>query len=696
MIVESEIHISDFLSDYIDFLDENFDSTIDIEIKRNELKEKYNIDNSFHFNENQEIKECIFSELAKFNGDYSNYFHTGYFNAVIFQMQLENGINNIYKQYEIDILSNLRNHTNCDYHFENVQYIKERIFQIALELFYVTEKPHFEKPFDDIRNIVRAARYLKNQGFPFEIRDGHVQLSDATDKLIFTALENLVLQTGALNLLKRLVNSELAPYLNIEHSRYMIHRHKSMGNKPTALMVPYNLLFQLAVKNIKGKHPIIPKDSNETYQKVRQLSIYYTACLGLQKSSVYEDMFIQHKDIPTYIVKNNIFDIFFYVQQWNPAYCIKLTKGAFSELFQKYSTKRYSLQHYMSVMLFVMQGTNSFRSFTYAEIKKGTALSDRFLTEIMQDISHLTNEINPDFHSVLEKTNFYDKPLIKIAENKYLLISPIICGFSFYQVLYRVCRNNDSKREFDRHQGEAIESFIRTCLFEKQIPFYTGYYQYDYSSPKKLLECDLILEGKKHIAFLEIKKRPLPDSFEQVEFFDLMNSLAEGIIPAQIQAFRHKTQLTRARCINLHIDVSLSNGQTKIVLKDRIINCISLVSQEYGFLADGLFGQKLLQVLTIADFKSDDPDNMKKLKKINQAAAEIKNVYTNYANGMQLRLNEIYHDFTFRTWQQLMYAIDNSTTADELIDCLIKDTFIIIGTNDYYSQLFNHIRMEKQ
>jgi len=462
------------------------------------------------------------------------------------------------------------------------------------------------------------------------------------------------------------------------------------------LMIPYNLILQLCVKNISGKHPIIPKDSNENYEQIKKLSISYTVCLGLQNNNIWEDIYLPHEDIPEYLVRNAIFDTFFYIQQWNPDYCMELTQNAFSMLFNQFSGKKYKLHDYMKVMQTILRFQKPLTCIGYDEIKRKTNLVDNSLLAIMENIAHKSSGININFNSILGKTNFYDKPLIEVSPQKYLLISPIICGFSFYQVLYRLCQSNDPQKKFDRLQGEEVEKFVLKCIKRKKFPYANGHYRYDFALNAENRECDLILEGSKRIVFVEIKKRPLPDNFQEIDFFDLTTCLAEGIVTAQLQAFRHKIQLKRKGVIDLYKDAARKHKEKTICLNNRVVNCVSLVSQEYGFLSYSMFGQKLLQVLTIGDFKSDDPDNMKRLTKINARAAQAQALYEMYANGRQLRLNEIYHDFTFRTCQQLMYAIDNSSTIEELIDNLINDTYVLNGTSDYYCQLFAHIDMKKK
>ena len=167
------------------------------------------------------------------------------------------------------------------------------------------------------------------------------------------------------------------------------------------------------------------------------------------------------------------------------------------------------------------------------------------------------------------------------------------------------------------------------------------------------------------------------------------------MVYAQSQAFRHKIQIEKEGEIKLYRDAGMDSPSEVVKLDGRRVCCISLMSQEYGFLSYATFGQKLLQVMTIANFSAVDPVNTTRLNKINKMAEQIKALFEIYAEGKTLRLNEVFYDFTFRTWQQLMYALEYSSTSGDLIDNLIGDTYMNVGTSDYYSQFFYQLKLRK-
>ena len=60
-------------------------------------------------------------------------------------------------------------------------------------------------------------------------------------------------------------------------------------------------------------------------------------------------------------------------------------------------------------------------------------------------------------------------------------------------------------KEYPQKCGEILEVYIKKKLEEKNFKYQSGHYSID--TPETKGECDIVLETKNEIIFLEVKKR---------------------------------------------------------------------------------------------------------------------------------------------------------------------------------------------
>jgi len=193
------------------------------------------------------------------------------------------------------------------------------------------------------------------------------------------------------------------------------------------------------------------------------------------------------------------------------------------------------------------------------------------------------------------------------------------------------------------------------------------------------------------VIFIEIKKRPLPETFEECDDIALYRTLAGGMVTAQKQSLRHKNYLQSNGKFKLTFQsFDKLNKESVIQLNDRRVVCISICLPEYTFLTNKVISQKVLESLLTVTYHARDEKREKELNAINKISEEIRELVLNSNDDKRY----IFHDTLFRSMQQFLVALENSNNIDAFIDNLLEPIYIIDGSGDYYVQLAAKIQRE--
>jgi hypothetical protein len=589
--------------------------------------------------------------------------------------------------------------------FKNDEVTLNKLIEYSVDLYNCRFNDTSFKHIDyELENIISSAKYLKKKGYEFTITNAQIEFSNETDLKIYKDIENIITQIGGLEVAKIIFRMELTPHFNEKYKRYMVSRNKQTFNTSSVKRYfPYNYILQICVKQLTNENILENRVSqekmSELYSEMKELSESYITCLNLQSHSSFEDIFIDYLDLPEVITKNILFDKLFIINQWNPNYVIEILEDVFREIYNEYRSWSYKLKDYIKVAQIILFEYKECSYIKFEDIFKKVSFKEVVLKDIFNDISQ--KEVNSEFTGILGKTNFSNKPLIQTGENEYFLLSPIICSFSFHEVLYNKFRKSTLGRELDNKLGNIVEDVVKRMLDKKKYSYKYGFY--DFNCYKNLCmqnECDLILEDDKNVVFIEIKKRPLPKKSEEGDIIEVLRALGEGMVYAQRQALQHSLQLENKGEMILIESANKIESQKQMILeyKKRRVTRISLTYQEYGFLSYNTISKKIMESLLICEFHADDITKEKRLKKLKEQQGKLNRLVTemNNSTGEKVDLNNLFFYSTFRSLQQFMYSLDHSDNISQLIENLTSDIFVDVGGLDFYKHLFNDIdRSEK-
>lgn len=677
---------------YIKYIDEHL-NTIYLEdnMDYTSLLIKYDIPKN---NQSINIKEHIMRSLEQLHHKNGN-LDVSLLRLIVKQLKLEHGINRKKNELHISILENLCAHFSGLIKFENDPRVLQEIFEYGIDLYNVCNESYGDNDYD-IERMISAGKYMKNRGYCFNIVNGRIQFDNKIDLKIHLDIEAIIRNISGFETAKLIFVRELNKIYNQKYERYAISRKKYTLPVDIMPTLPYNYLLQICMKYLFNPCIFIKTLSHEEreqkYLELKKLSENYLTCLGLQNSSIYENLLIDFETLPHTLVKNMLYDKLVLVNQWKPKYIIELIESMFSEIYDNYRSWGYNLKEYLKVVKLILFNYSPCAIIQFDDVLGKINIKRKVLDEIFLDISHSTENVNKDFNCILGKTNFSNKPLIKIKEDEYFLLSPIICGFSFYEVLYNKCKSVN-KNLLDRKQGYIFEKLIKMRLDKRNLPYKYGFYKFDsLGSGNKTNECDLIIENDKKIVFIEIKKRPLSRTFEQADDIELLRSLGEGIVYSQRQALEHSIQLENKGNIVLFgsADLSEQKDSTVIEYNNRNIIRISLTLHEYGFLAYKTITEKFMQSLINCTYHTNDTQKEGRLQKLKNQQDKFRELITQIkkANEKPVELRSVFFHTVFRTLQQFLYSLDNCQNIQQLIDNITCDMLVYTGGMDFYSQLF--------
>lgn len=539
-----------------------------------------------------------------------------------------------------------------------------------------------------LNHIVSAARHLKRFiKEPLKIEDGSIVLSDSAMRSLHSELDKRIAYAGGIPVLRRLFKDKLSPRFSNRIGRYLIHREarNHFGEKDAATPeIPLGYLFQIAVKHIFYPVVDIRKRRGEGYDEIIRIAQAIMLLADVWSDSPMAHLFVKPKDLPEYVAKNAAFDSLCIPMQYNTDFCL--------EILNMYKVEQERLLPELAGMGSIAAWCLSLPPctiFSVERIHNETYLPKAKIQTVLDRFSIPWEEINKQYVTPLAPTNQWSYPLIAGPFGQYFLLCPQFSGYGFCDRLYTLLHAEE--KAVGRKLGKNLEHFVKQLLNKKQFPFLDGLYK----NKKEIAgECDLILEGKKNILFVEIKKCPLGDGFRQADDVAIFHDLADGMLAGQVQAYRHRVRIETQGYLDLYTQDNNQNPYHTLDLGNRRVHTMSLCMPEYAYFTQSLQAINFLEALLLANFNTFDPKQSTKLNKLNSHAEQLRDIIQPiFKPGDNLR--QFVHFSYFRSLQQFWISVQLATDLEQLIDYLTSDGSIIFNSMDFYTGLLEWIRLRQ-
>lgn len=537
-----------------------------------------------------------------------------------------------------------------------------------------------------LNHIVSAARHLKRFiKEPLKIEDGSIILSDSAMRSLHSELDKRIAYAGGIPILRRLFKDKLSPRFSNRIGRYLIHREARnyYGGKGAATPeIPLGYLFQMAVKHIFYPVVDIRKRCGEGYDEIIRMAQDIMLLADVWSDSPMAHLFVKPKDLPEYVAKNAAFDSLCIPMQYNTDFCL--------EILNMYKAEQERLLPELAGVESVAAWCLSLPPctiFSAEKIHSETNLPKAKIQAVLDRFSIPWEELNKQYVMPLAPTNQWSYPLIAGPFGQYFLLCPQFSGYGFCDRLYTLLHAEE--KTVGRKLGKSLEYFVKQLLDKKQFPYLGGLYK---NKKEVAGECDLILEGKKSILFVEIKKCPLGDGFRQADDVAIFHDLADGMLAGQIQAYRHRVRIENQGYLELYTQDNSQCPYHTLDLGNRRVHTMSLCMPEYAYFTQSLQAIYFLEALLLANFNTFDPKQSIKLNKLNSHAKQLRDIIQPIFKPCD-NLRQIFHFSYFRSLQQFWISVQLATDLEQLIDYLTSDGSIVFSSMDFYAGLLEWIRL---
>lgn len=712
-VASESMNIMNTLNQYKTFIDNSYaelssskESLISkylVENTKVPLEYTFAVDKQLELLIKQRIKELAFCDLNdSINGNETfqeislmvqdgEIYSSNVFKILVRQLQLEKRLRKEDLTIHINILENLWYYIGNALYFKRDELLLKKLFESAIDLYHISCS-YCAKIDSDTADLIKAVKYFERFNLSYDIFAGDIILSDDAHVKIHKRLEVKIKALGGIQFLKQLFFRELQPKYKKQMDRYLINRSKSLAGETEGIQrVPYNYLINICGKFLVSRVVVLTKRGEENlYSEIINESRKYLKILQLQGHSVYEDMFIEYRDLPKYIYKNIIFENLYIPFQYNPDFVLDILVNIYKPLYNMNKFKEFAFSDFYRIAQLILKDYGFCSIINFEDLRIRSNMKRKILRNILNEISEDKDNINIDYTEILSPTNIFNKPLVKLGEETYFLISPHFCADSFSKVMHQMLKKNKFSN-LNRKIGELTEKYVKDKLNEKNIPFKSGHYAIMNQDDKG--ECDIVLETKNEIVFLEIKKRSLPDEFELGDDVEVLRSLGDGMLNAQKQILRHRIYLQKNSVMRLYHEENENSLHSDLELKGRRIVAVSMCLPEYGFLTNKTTSSQLLESLLFATYHATDPAKDVNLKKLNRLQETISKLVEELRPEDKKDAHSVFFDTLFRSLQQFVYVLNYSNNAEQIVQYLTREIYLIDGSLDFYSSFYASTKM---
>lgn len=623
------------------------------------------------------------------------WFQSTYFRRLIVHLQLEEAINGRSFQLEEEILGHMMAYLSNGTYYEvsSLSQIMEAVGQLYAAS-KKADKLYTPALSEDTKVLIESTKNLIKAGYSFQIVIGEPEFDADSEQRLIDDLESRVKELGGMYVIRQMFAREISGKYNEKLGRYLIYRNKiSLGERRNIkVRIPYQYLLQLSLKYLKTESIFTDSYKERRYQELIRLAQDYLEVLQIQGYRTWEDVFTEIEDFPYKLAKNLCFEKMCIPRQYHPEYVKLLLQNMLEPYYGtgKEKMRAYSFHNYQELAVYVMQEARGPRIFKREEFADRLGISSYKLDQILQDIAYDADSINVDFSYYLDATNSWRKPLVRLDADTYFCLDGRMEGYAFYEAMFQIIFARYGT-VFSKYQGERLEEMVYQMFQEKHFPYITGQYLPDGDLPER--NCDMILEGSERVMFVEIKKCPLPGSYEQADDVDVLKTLGEGMLYAQEQILWHKLRLKEKGALVLY-DKERNYLQDYTPGKKKII-AMSICMPEYDFLTDRMMTETFLESTLRVTYHAIDPSREKVLNKLNRRAANIQMVTARLFAGEKYTTRDVFFDSMFRSLQQVWTMLRMCDSLDMFLDMCDIQLVVITGAGDVYVDILSALHLHQ-
>lgn len=543
---------------------------------------------------------------------------------------------------------------------------------------------------DRARNVGMAAKRLIDRGISVELLNGEVLLPVDVLMTAVERLRRLIRKIGP-----RLVVSQVFGWLSQMfdplQERYLYVRRTSPLPQDRLPSVPIGYILNLCVSEMPASATKMDNGARvKAMTEMEELARDLIAVLDVEPYNIWEPIFTGGMEMLPFLQKVVIYDSVIPFRQMRPSDVSEFLVGVFDWVddveFKKSSGWTLANAHIVikNIIKFA-QGKRGPVDFQESQFDPSGQIPKSELRAILEAIAHPEKGANKEFRSPLDttKVDFWKKPLMKRANNQYLLLDVSWCSPAFYEALATAVRELDGKA--DDKIGTAAERFLSEQFKRHGISTSNGKYEVN----GKDGECDVVVETPGHVVFIEMKKKVLTRSAQGGNDLDILADLSHSLVAAQKQAGWHEIHLRQQKV--LHLD---DKGLVfDIHLNEREVERVAVSLLDYGSIQDRTMLSQFLTTIMNVQFTALDPEKDSKLKKLRGYQADLKAQHTQLVTWDAGIQKLPFFNCWFLSVPQMLVLLDDVDSLEAFQKSLWATRHVNFGTSDFYAELAARRRM---
>ncbi|GGE62895.1 hypothetical protein [Niveispirillum cyanobacteriorum] len=476
--------------------------------------------------------------------------------------------------------------------------------------------------------VNRSIRFLRAQGYELYIQGREVHFKEGEEFKIVNEIDKNIKKIGG-SLVIRHILQVLREKNKFDGSRYTPMREYGPLDAPRAPSLPIGYIINLAIK-------YIDKNSNSIlnylveWEKICNLSTALCSILDVEPYVNLEDMNTAPHEMTRYIYDISLYDHLFKFKQWSPRHVVKMLSSIFCDVDEDWMKKKlgWTISDVISFannMISISENDGDAKIINGKNIITGN-INHNTWRRMRKHFSHESRSyVNSGYlyPSDGDKSNWQDKPLISIGNNRYFSMPACFVGLSIFEATSSAIRNLDYPSFDDKIIPRALEKFIFQEFLDRGYnPTVLGkkYKMFDPVNEKKIEgECDVVVEGEDYILFIEAKKKSLTKASTTGAVLPNLIDIAESMLHAQSQIAVHE------RVLRYNGFIEFCDG-FKVQWKNRRIDRIALTLLDHGSTQDKNIVEKIYNIFSRSNIILDSNSEFdKKINKINDLCVKMSN-----------------------------------------------------------------------
>lgn len=659
-----------------------------------EVVEKYGVNGQYPYHRHSDFVKDKIHELLRCEDSESNITPLRQYRSVLYWDHIFNGENSIYHRF----VSLLHSFIGGEAYFKSLSFKSEWLeaFDISCIPVSLNDEDRDRQIYSEERNsgVLGAARRLRSKYAVFLNGDSFV-LGNGEEFKIRADIAKKINSYGALRFVKHLLCTMAENDKPFEGRYYQSVRppFEAMYCREPLPKYPYSYLVNVALGQISSSRTSgggNPKD----FEFAMDLARDYLAILNVEVYTELERALVDKQKILKLITDQVCFDFNFTIKQADPELARKFGCELFKWVDRCQFRKAHgvSLDQLLLVSNYLLSQPLDCRclQLNSKSISKALDMDRLDAANILDLIAHDKSQLNVGYDDPLSavRINFSEKPLIRLSQDSYVLISPLLCSLATYECAISMIREltpaPPGKSNYaDSKIGIELEDFLSGMFVKAGIKPHSTSRKYKYQG--KIYDCDLILSNNEYIVIFELKKKALTRSAVSKDPTLVVSDLVQTLLKSQLQLGIQNL------CLNENGEIVFEDNEAPLERGQRTVMRVAVTMFDWGDLQNRLVSDAILNHNHIESICSGQGVDGSVIK----VMTELRSTYTALRND-EPNLRNVFMNSIFLGIPHISHMLQSCSGIDDFINMLYQASRTPVQGCDFFqAQNFRNTLMKK-